>query len=129
MKRKVLIITALILLITSTVCIAETEDLSSLNEAIKSQSNIFSVLSGTSEDILIGMSKSFFDLVRYIAITYITTRLFLLHKSLGEGGDNPQLLASVKSKALWHVLGLLFSLNFWSIVKFSMDIANKLNFL
>lgn len=128
MNKKVLLILVMILLISSTVAIAEKEDLSSLNSAIRSQRSIERIFKGESKDILMGMVKSFFDIARYAVIFYILMRLFAMYADFANAGDRPEVVASIKSKAMWHLLGLLFSLNFWSIFTFITRTASKFNF-
>ena len=129
MKCKVLLVLFLILFISSTVVVATSEDLGSLNDAIKSQSNIGSIFSGDSQNILMGLSKSFFDIVRYAAFVYIIIRLFMLAMEFEAAGNAPETKASIKIKAMWHVVGLLFAMNFWTIAKFLMRIADNFNFI
>lgn len=126
MKYKILIILVLVLLTTSTITLAE--DLNSLNQAIKDNADVIDSL-GDGRDILIGMSKDFFDIARYIIITGIIISVFLMYLDFGNAADNPQLVTKIKDKALWHVLGLLFTLNFWSIYNFVRGVLSKINLL
>lgn len=98
----------------------------SLNSAIKSKKNVSYLFSSNSEGMdLMDMTKSVFNVIRYIILAGAIIRLFLLYGEFANVGDNPQIIASIKNKAIWYILGIMFILNFWTIVKFANDIFTK----
>lgn len=129
MKSKIpLLIIIILILLVSNVVLA-VEDLDSLSKAIDANSSIGDKLGDTGKTVLHGMSKSFFDFVRYVVISGILIYLFMLFIEFGNAGDNPNLVANIKSKALWLVVGLVLALNFWSLYAGATSIFSKINLI
>lgn len=129
MKSKTLLLTIVLLLLISNVVVAQVEDLNSLSKAIKDNASISDKLGTEGKTVLMGMSKSIFDIVRYIVISFILIKIFAMFMEFQDAADAPDKRASIKTKSMWGVIGLLFALNFWSIYEFATSILNKINLL
>lgn len=128
MKRTITLIVVL-LLISNSIALADNNDnLNSLSTAIKENKNI-SHLFGESKITLMGMSKSLLDVARYIVLTFGIIRLFMLGIQFGNVGDSPAIKVGIKTKAIYYLLGILFVLNFWSIIEFASDTFSKIKLL
>lgn len=126
LRRTTIIATVLILvLLVSGVAFAEGENLDSLKSAMKN-SDTFDLGSGKST--LIGMSRDFFDIARYIVISALLIRSFMLFFDFSGAGDDPHKKESIKSKAVWLSFGIVFALNFWSIYNFTARVMSNLSF-
>lgn len=128
MKRAVIILFVLILLSSSFVFAEEgsiAEDLDSLNRALDSVNGI--PLSGDGGRVLMGMSRDFFNIARYIVITALLARMLMLFIDFSNAGDNPQLRATIKSKSIWLSLGIIFAINFWTIYRFTANVMYNLS--
>lgn len=69
------------------------------------------------------LSRDIFNIVRYIVIAYLVIKAFGFFSQFSNAGDNPQLKASLKSRLLWTVGGLVLALNFWNLYNFVADIT------
>lgn len=128
MKRAVIILFVLILLSSSFVFAEEgsiAEDPDSLNRALDSVNGI--PLSGDGGRVLMGMSRDFFNIARYIVITALLARMLMLFIDFSNAGDNPQLRATIKSKSIWLSLGIIFAINFWTIYRFTANVMYNLS--
>lgn len=122
-QGKLIVLFIVILIGTTSVSLAGEVD--SLGTAIKDNRQVSHLFAG-SEGVLMGMSRSIFDVIRYVVLAGAVIRLFALYMEYANVGDNPQIIASIKTKSLWYVLGILFVLNFWSIVEFANDVLSKI---
>lgn len=105
------------------------QDLNSLNSAIKANSNVVGKISGQGKNTLIGMSKDLFDVARYTVIAFMIIKILLMLADFSNAGDKPEIKAKIKIKATWLALGVVFSVNFWSLFNFARGILSRINLL
>jgi len=128
MIRKTVVIAMILILLVSGVVFADDipdENLSSLSSAIKNNPVSLSEAGGNT---LMGMSRDFLDIVRYIVVTALLVRMVMIFLDFSNAGDNPQLKASIKSKSIWLSLGIIFAINFWTIYRFTAGVMSNLSF-
>lgn len=132
MKKKAVVIVIILILLLTTVAFGEdaetvSEDINSLSRAIKTTDSIS--LSGSGGNLLKGLSLDLFNIARYLVITALLVRVIMLFMDFSNAGDNPQLKASIKSKAIWLSLGIIFAINFWSIYGETARIMSNISLL
>lgn len=113
----VVILVLLLILVSSVVFGEDTEiikeDINSLSSTIRNSSPI--PLTGSGGNLLRGLSLDMFNIARYLVITTLLVRVFMMLMDFSHAGDNPQLKATIKSKVIWLGIGLIVALNFWPI--------------
>lgn len=132
MKDKVIFCFLIILLIflsVSTSVLADSTDLNSLSNAIKTHKDVSGLLKGEGKDTIYGLGRDFLNIVRYMAITWILIKLMFLFMDFKNAGEDPGTKASIKTKAVWLVLAVVFSVNFWTIFSFISKAISKFNLL
>lgn len=128
--KKIILLIVILLFISNSISLAEKkDDLDSLSIAIRDKRNVSHLLGADGKDTLMDMSRSLLDVARYIVLSGAIIRLFFLYMEYANVDENPQVIASIKTKSLWYILGILFVLNFWSIIEFASDTLSKIELL
>lgn len=104
------------------------EDLGSLNQAIKANRGITDRLDQKGKDTLIGLSKDLFDVTRYVVIAGIVIRGLLIFLDFSKA-DDPYIRTRIRTQAIWLSLGVIFSVNFWTIFNFVRSTLSKVKLL
>lgn len=127
MRKIIILIIVELIILSSSISFAENESdgINSLGQAIKSNRQVKHLFAGE-EKVLMDISRSIFDVLRYIILAGAVIRLFGLYLEYANIGDNPQVMANIKTKSLWYVLGIIFVLNFWTIIRFLNQILTKI---
>lgn len=129
-KKTSFILVLVMLLLVSNLTYAEgtREDLGSLRNAINNNSGV-NYLKGQEKEELMSIIRDILNIVRVIVITYLFVKLFKLFVYFKLAYDSPTVKSVIRIKALGISVGIIFTVNFWNIIRLMQDILTNLKIL
>jgi len=80
--------------------------------------NTQGVIGDDAKDKILGISKDAMDIVVVIVTAIVVISGLITGVQFAGAGDNPQKKAALKSKLIYHILGLLFLANYFGLFNF-----------
>jgi hypothetical protein len=119
MKKMLLIFTLVIILtmVMGTMAFAS-ENENSISGAVGEIQDAEGVLQGDAKNKVLGISKDIMDIVVVIVTAIVVISGLITGVQFAGAGDNPQKKASLKSKLIYHILGLVFLANYFGLFNF-----------
>jgi len=118
--KKILFIVTLVMVLTlamGTMAFAG-ESENSINDAVGDIQDADGVLQGDAKDKVLGISKDIMDIVVVIVTAIVVISGLITGVQFSGAGDNPQKKAALKSKLIYHILGLVFLANYFGLFNF-----------
>lgn len=122
--RKLGFIIVLVLITTLTIgvlgTVAFANDITDTIEQIKGSGSVIDQ-NGNAKSQIRGISKDIMDIVMIIITAYVVISGLITGAKFAGAGDNPQEKAALKTKLIYHILGLIFLANYFGLFGFLFD--------
>jgi hypothetical protein len=103
--------------------VAYAEDITKTLDEIKDENQSPSVIDqqGDAKKQIRGISKDIMDIVMIIITAYVVISGLITGSQFAGAGDDPQKKARLKTKLIYHILGLIFLANYFGLFSFLFE--------
>jgi hypothetical protein len=112
--KKILFIVTLVMILT----LAMGTMAFAVNDAVDDIQNAEGVIGDDAKNQILGISKDVMDIVIIIVTAIVVVSGLITGVQFAGAGDNPQKKASLKSKLVYHIIGLVFLANYFGLFNF-----------